>query len=367
MRLIADSGLWSTGQRVPQTPLASVLEVSGAVLSWTVDDPAGSAAAAQITFTDPARADWLWRVLGEPGHVALAEAMTPRPPGAAVELTGVDLLPGSLEPLRRLAFGHWLRRWWPASLRDGIATLDGALLDAEIALLTTAAEDFFTDDTVDSDVAALLRPHTAALSAYLTDGDPRVAELVRRCADVADDLGVAFGEADGANLRRDDYALAAGGEAVVRGSAAIASGTDSVEWGTVPPGVFDAGENSIDWRVEAADGAARAVVHVALSGGGLAAGIPVRLRSGFISGAGVLDADGAAGFAVVDEQQQPVAESTAWDHDWRATGVRIGVDRTESAESPQTRERIRDFARARLRAPAGDAFLAEVLAAESDY
>jgi hypothetical protein len=34
---------------------------------------------------------------------------------------------------------------------------------------------------------------------------------------------------------------------------------------------------------------------------------------------------------------------------------------------PQTRERIRDFARARLREPAGDAFLAEVLAAESDY
>jgi hypothetical protein len=36
-------------------------------------------------------------------------------------------------------------------------------------------------------------------------------------------------------------------------------------------------------------------------------------------------------------------------------------------ESPEMRERIRDFARARLRAPSGDAFLAEVLAAESDY
>ena len=42
----------------------------------------------------------------------------------------------------------------------------------------------------------------------------------------------------------------------------------------------------------------------------------------------------------------------------------IGAD---VEESPQTRERIRDFARARLRRPAGDAFLAEVLAAESDY
>ena len=367
MRLVADSGLWSTGQPVPRTPLAAVLEVSGAVLSWTVDDPDRSSAAALITFTDPARADWLWRVLGAPGHVAMAEAMTSRPTDAAVDLSGVDVLPGSLEPLRRLAFGHWLRRWWPASLRDGIATLNGALLDAEIALLTAAAEDFFTDDTIDSDVAALLRPHTAALGAHLNDGDPRVAELVGKCADLADDVGVAFGEAGGATLRRDDYALAAGGDAAPRGSAAIASGTDSVEWGVVPPGVFDAAEDTIDWRVEAADGAARAVVRVALSGGGLAAGIPVRLRCGVLEGAGVLDADGAAAFAVVDEQQGPVTESAAWDRDWRATAVRIGVDRAEPQESPQTRERIRDFVRARLRAPAGDAFLAEVLAAESDY
>jgi hypothetical protein len=47
--------------------------------------------------------------------------------------------------------------------------------------------------------------------------------------------------------------------------------------------------------------------------------------------------------------------------------VTVGVDLKESVESPQTRERIRDFSRARLRGPAGDAFLAEVLAAESDY
>ena len=163
---------------------------------------------AQITFTDPVRADWLWRVLGESGHVTLAAALDGRTPDAAIEVTGVDLRPESLEPLRRLALGHWLRRWWPASQRDGIAVLDGALLDAEIAVLTARAEDFFTDDTFDSDVAALLRPHTAALGAHLRGGDPRVVELVRICADLADDVGVAFGEADAvAALRRDDYAL----------------------------------------------------------------------------------------------------------------------------------------------------------------
>jgi hypothetical protein len=103
---------------------------------------------------------------------------------------------------------------------------------------------------------------------------------------------------------------------------------------------------------------------VELSGLGLASGIAVRLRSGALGGQGVLDADGVAAFSLVDAQQQPVTESAAWDHDWRPTAVTVGA---EVEESPQTRERIRDFARARLREPAGDAFLAEVLAAESDY
>jgi hypothetical protein len=364
MRLVADSGLWSTGQQAAPTPLVAVLEVSGAVLSWTVDDPS---TAAQITFTDPAGADWLWRVLGELGHSALAAALDGRTPGQAVELTGVDVLPGSLDPLRRLALGHWLRRWWPASQRDGIAALDGPLLDAELAVLTARAQDFFTDDTFDSDVAGLLRPHAEALRARLQGGDPRVIELVRICAELADDVGVTFGEADRVPARRDDYALAAGADPGPHGSSAIATGADSVNWGAVPPGIFDAAERTVGWLVETADGIAKAVVHVELSGPGLASGITVRLRSGDIGGSGVLDADGVAAFRVVDEEQQPITESVAWDHDWRSTAVTVGVDLKESVESRQTRERIRDFAQTRLRGPAGDAFLAEVLAAESDY
>ena len=360
MRLVDDSGLWSTGQQPAQPQLVAVLEVSGAVLSWTVDD---AAHAAQITFTDPVRADWLWRVLGEPGHIALGAALDGRTPEATIELADVNLRPETLEPLRRLALGHWLRRWWPTSQRDGIAALDGALLDAEIALLTAGAEEFFTDDTFDSDVAALLRPHTAALSAHLQGGDPRVVELVRNCADLAGDVGVAFAEAAGVAVRRDDYALAAGADGDGRASSSIATGTDSANWGAVPPGIFDAAENTIQWQVQVADGAAKAVVRVELSGSGLAAGIGVRLQSGDFSGVGVLDADGAATFPIFDGPH-PVAESAAWDHDWQSTGVTVGA---EVEESPQMRQRIREFARARLRAPAGDAFLAEVLAAESDY
>jgi hypothetical protein len=366
MRLVAESGLWSTGQRVAHPQLAAVLEVRGAVLSWTVDDPS---AAAQITFTDPARADWLWRVLGEQGHTALAAAVDGRAPDPTqgIDLTGVEQLPGSVDRLRRLALGHWLRRWWPGSQLDGIAALDGALLDAEIAVLTAAAQDYFTDDGFDSDVASLLRPHTAALSAHLRGGDPRVIDLVQNCADLADDVGVAFGGADRVPPHRDDYALAAGPEVGGHGVRAIATGTDSVNWGAVPPGIFDAAENTVGWRIEAADGVANAVVRVALSGAGLASGIAVRLRSGGLGGDGVLDAEGAAAFPLVDGDNRPVTESAAWDHDWRSTAATVGVEVKEPVETPQTRERIRDFARARLRAPADDAFLVEVLAAESDY
>jgi hypothetical protein len=361
MRLVTDSGLWSTGRLLLHPQLTAVLEVSGAVLSWPVDDPSTTA---QITFTDPARADWLWRVLGEQGHSALAAALDERTPEAAVELTGVNVLPGALEPLRRLALGHWLRRWWPASQRDGIAALDGALLDAEIAVLTVGAQDFFTDDTFDSDVAGLLRPHAATLSAHLLGGDPRVIELARTCAELADDVGVAFGEADRVPLRRDDYALAAGPDSGRNPAGAIATGADSVNWAGVPPGIFDAAERTVGWRVEALDGVTKAVVRVALLGPGLASGIAVQLRSGDLGGSGVLDADGVAVFPLADGQRQPVTESAAWDHDWRPAVVTVGAD---VRESPQTRERIRDFARARLRGPARDAFLAEMLAAESDY
>ncbi len=190
MRFVAESGLWTTGPTEPATPLVAVLEVSGAVLSWAIDDE--RAAAAQIAFTDVSRADWLWRVVGEAGHVALTAAVDNRTDGEqhGIEVTGVDIVPGSVDPLRRLAVGHWLRRWWPASRRDGIPALDRALLDVEVALLTAGAQDFFTDDTLDSDVTELLAPHATALIGHLQADDARVRELVRAGAELADEAGV---------------------------------------------------------------------------------------------------------------------------------------------------------------------------------
>ena len=177
MRFVAESGLWSTCRRPDRAGVAAGRGAGsqwrGAVLDGRRSPGEG---AAQITFTDVSRADWLWRVFGEAGHVAAGRCRGQRRAGEphSIELTGVDIVPGSVDPLRRLAVGHWLRRWWPASRRDGIAGLDRALLDVEVALLTVGAQGFFTDDTLDSDVTELLAPHAAALITHLRR---------RRCAD----------------------------------------------------------------------------------------------------------------------------------------------------------------------------------------
>lgn len=363
MRLVAEAGLWSTGPLTEPSPLVAVLEVSGAVMSWAIDQEASATA---ITFTDMSRADWLWRVLGESGHTAVAAAVDGRVPGEAqtIDVTGVSVLPGSIDQLRRLALGHWMRRWWPASHRDGIAALDGALLDAEIALLTSAAEDFFADDTFDSDVAELLTEHSAALNDLVRAGDPRVVELIRSAGELTEDGGIALAEPVSVAPRRDDYALAAGAQRDQRGTGPIARGTGSLSWAGVPPALFDAAEDTVDWSVESADAGVNATVAVGLLGSGSPAGIAVRLRSGEFSGAGVLDQGGRVSVALVDAQQRQMTESAAWNHDWRATTATVGVDVEESAS---TRDRVREFARARLAEPGGDAFLAEIIAAESDY
>jgi hypothetical protein len=386
MRLIADSGLWRTtpaDKPLAATPLVAVLEVSGAVLSWTVDEPPDDAAT-QITFTDLSRTDWLWRVVGASGHVTLASAVGGHPPDAphSIELTGVDLVPGSLAPLRRLAIGHWLRRWWPASQRDGIVGLDRALLDVEVAVLTAGAQEFFTDDTLDSDVTDLLAPHAAGLITNLGTGDPRIGDLVRAGAELADEVGLdgigwpeLFAAVDDPSAvltlptgNQDDYALAASPDTGPRGAAGISRGVASLNWSAVPPAIFDASEGTVEWSIQLAGTAVVAVVRTALIGPDPATGIPVRLRSGAVTGAGTLDADGGATLPLVDAEQQPLTESAAWDHDWAATSVYVGAQLIPlAAESPETRDRVRRWARARLDRPTDDAFLAEVVAAESAY
>ena len=361
MKLEARRGGWTGGPAAAAVPAVAVLEVSGAVLEWTVDDPDG-AAAPRMTVTDVAAADWLWRVVGPESHAALVSGAGP---------ADVDLLPDALAPLRRLAIGYWLRRWWPESSRDGIVRLDPALLDGELALLVSSAQEFFTEDTLDSDVEGLLAPHRAALSALERGGDPRVVEVVRACVDLADDSGVwaddlASAPTHAAVGRREDYALAAGRDGV-RSRGAIAGGVASVDWLAVPPRTFDAAEHTVDWSVEVADASVFATVRVALTDGASAAGVPVRLQAGVVSATGVLDRNGTAALPLVNEDGDELAEIQAWDHGWSTTTVTVGPWRPDTAEAAAMRNRIRDFARARLAQPGPDAFLAEIVASESDY
>lgn len=354
MKLVAEAGLWSTGAQVAAPPAVAVLEVAGAVLAWTVDDPA---ATVQLTFTDVAAADWLWRVAGEQGHVAVLDALRGRSAGpqAGIDIADLELSGEALAPLRRLAVGHWLRRWWPASVRDGIADLDMAVLDAELAVLTNAAQAFFSEDTLDSDIEGLLRPHRGALSALLRDADPRVAALVASCLEIADWPEPAEAVGVSVDRRRDDYALAAG--APISQGDAIGAGTASVSWSAVPSGIFDAAEDTVDWSVRG-DGSGGVVAVVRVVVGASAAGVPVRLHSADVVADGVLDERGTATLVV------PISETAAWNRDWSTAEVTVGA--AGVGEDRATRERLRGYARSRL-AGTDDAFLAEVLAAESDY
>lgn len=359
-------------------PLVAVLEVSGAVLSWIVDDPAG-ADSVQIAFTDPTRADWLWRVIGQSGHVALLAAAAADE--MANEVPGVGITPGSMAPLRRLALGHWLRRWWPASRRDGIPTLDRALLDVEVALLTVGAQGFFTDDTLDSDVTQLIDPHAAALIAHARTEDARVRDLVRAGAELADELGLdgggwsdlsaavrdSLGGLASPSGYRDDYALAAGADSGPFSAAAIGRGVASINWGAVPPGIFDAAEDTVDWSVEAAGPAVVAVVRAEVIGPDPPTDIAVRVQSGDVTGAGALDANGRATVPLIDADRGEMTEVAAWNHNWPATSVVVGVPLPEAAEPREARDRVRHWVRARLEQPPPDAFLAELLASESSY
>ncbi|UXA20393.1 hypothetical protein [Mycobacterium sp. SMC-4] len=363
MRFIAQAGLWTTGSAPDAPPVTAVLEVSGAVLSWTVD---GAPNDVHFAFTDPARADWLWRITGEEAHSAVISALGSAVAQGELEVGKADVQPDTLQPLRRLALGHWLRRWWPASRRDGIAELDAAVLDGELALLTAAAPDYFTDDTFDSDVEALLGPHTAALDGLTRHVDQRVRDLAYACAELISELGVhpiGVGPVDERATRQDDYALVAGAGAT-GAAAAIATGVSSVRWAAVPAGVFDAADNTIAWRIESTGSVVEAVVQVELSGPGSPAGIPVSVRSGGFGGTGTLDGSGTASVTIVDAELAPLTESVAWGLDWVQAAVTVGV---EVAEPAQLRERVRSYARSRLALRGPDTFLAEILAAESDY
>src|SRR5699024_4254957 len=143
-------GLWTLGEPLTAAPpLVQAVQARGAVLEWEL----GGRDVPVITLTDPAAADWLWRLVGENAHariLAAAADTDARRPGQVGNPDEPAREPVTVRPywiapllgeLRRLAHGHWLRAWWPASALDVIPALDAPLLLAEIALAAVDLDD----------------------------------------------------------------------------------------------------------------------------------------------------------------------------------------------------------------------------------
>lgn len=278
------------------------LQARGVTLEWPLADPA----LPHLTVHDPAEADWLHLLIGEAAHVAL--------------LRGGEFHPEWDRPLaarlRHLAFGHWLRAWWPASVLDGVPPLDTVLLDAELALLTDELDEvmaFSPDGEVPLDGAALraLRHPLAARA-----------------------LGLLGLEAPApAEPTREDYALAAG-DRLTPGPAAVLSGTSPHAWGAVPAGRVDAAEHAVAWVLEVTDRPALSVA-VQLLPGARVEGIAVHATAGPVQAAGVLGADGTVQLAL------PLEAAAAWALTAADVDVRIGVDVSEDgAERASVRRLI---------------------------
>ncbi|MEV6905840.1 hypothetical protein [Amycolatopsis sp. NPDC051071] len=224
---------------------------------------AGSVASMRIELTDAGAAEpWLTRLVGpDTALTALAE-------GHADVAAGPELA--------RLALLLWIRHWWPASPILGVPSLDSALLDLETAVATAAVEDVAEGllDGFEAGPAELFDTAIAdgALFAAAFPVAREVRGLCTRLAawfDAQDDVVRAEAAAESAarletvSPGQRAYALAAGADPATSGEGVLAEGRASVDWARVPPGVVDAAEGTVTWRIVTAMAATRLEVDVA--------------------------------------------------------------------------------------------------------
>ncbi|MFD2470620.1 hypothetical protein [Amycolatopsis silviterrae] len=238
-----------------------VLAADGGLIRFALADLLiGAVPSMRIELTDAGAAEpWLTRLVG-------TEASLTALRGGHVDV------PARPE-LARLAFLLWARRWWPASPTLGIPALDPALLDFEAAIATAAVEDVAEGllDGFEASAAELFDQATGLFAA----ARPVAEETRRLCTQLSawfdgqDDLVHAEAAAELAarleSVTPDQraYALAAGTGPTGSGEGVLAEGRASVDWARVPPGVLDAAEDTVTWRIVATRTAARLEVEVA--------------------------------------------------------------------------------------------------------
>ena len=337
--------------RLPWLTLA--LEAAGATFTWALDDPPGSGP--HLHLWAPGEADWLWRIIGEQAHADTLAGLTGRR-----DVDAVVSAPAEIGLLHRLAWGHWLRRWWPASVVDGIDPLPSLILDAEVAVLTADCEMYFGDATFDGDPLAVLDAHDeAAIDSLALHPRQDVRDLHRRLLGI-DAAAPESGPVPSGD--QGDYALAAGPGTAAGSGTGIARGWASVPWESVPAHTFDAAENTIAWSVDAAPHVV-ADITVTLLPGRTAAPVPVALslHDPAFEAQATLSPDGRLPIPL------PLTATEAWGADWSALVVTVGgVDARDSREQ---REQVRTLVRERIAGGTGltGLFVAERIVADNAY
>lgn len=334
-----------------------VVELAGATAVWPLDAAPGSWP--ELTLTDPGEADWLWRWTGIAGHVELM-GLIARGDRFVVE---VDPEAEALDLVRRLAYGHWLRRWWPTSPSSDLPRPDPVLVALELAVLTVRCEAWLGDG-YDSEAAALLAGVSAQQVAAALAPLPRATELLD---ELTEDLVPHWSDQEITAVRdgslpvpprRDDYALAAGaGADRPLSDEGVAQGRCSIDWAGVPPDLLDAADGSIRWTVEAT-GTVTIRAAVRLLPEADPSGLTVWFDlPGEFDLTRTLDAAGQV------ETELPITPAQAWGRSW--SDFRIGIGPRRGGDHAASRERVRRFARARL--STDPELLAEQAAADEQW
>lgn len=338
-----------------------VIAADGGLVRFALADLlSASAPSMRIELIDASAAEpWLTRLVGaEASLTALREGH-------------VDV-PAQPE-LARLALLLWARRWWPASPALGIPSLDPALLDFEAAVATTAVEDL-AEGLLDGFEASPGELFDQATSSGLFAAAGPVAEEVRRlctqlsaCFDRQDDLERAEAAAELAARvvpGRRAYALAAGAVPAASGEGVLAEGRASVDWARVPPGVLDAAEDTVTWRIVATRSAARLEVEVAgaLDDASLTA-VATHDDGPFAEVALHLGSEGFAGTADLDEAGARLAATPS-----ARIGLIVGAaDPDVDSTTPEDRAEVISLVRAREALPSTARTLAERAATDEEF
>ncbi|QXV57724.1 hypothetical protein [Amycolatopsis sp. TNS106] len=279
-----------------------VIAADGALIRFALADLLdGRTTTMHIELTDAGAAEpWLTRLAGAEASLAALGR-------------GHAELPARAE-LGRLALLLWLRRWWPAGPSLGIPSLDPALLDLETAVATADVEDLaeglldgFEASPAELFDAAIADGALLAAAVPVADGARDFCARLAAWFDDQDDVVRAEAAAEvSARLEtaapgQREYALAAGLDPLAPGEGVLATGRASVDWARVPPGILDAGEDTVTWRIVAAATATRLEVVVAGAFADAAitafashegepfAEVPLELGAGRFSGTAELD------------------------------------------------------------------------------